>query len=247
MRPAAPGTITNQASVSSSVGDPNAANNSASAQTAVTAAAAGYPRPKGASPLRASLVPAYDECTSPNRLHGPPLGSASCNPPVQRSGFLTIGTPDANSRPSNMVGSLRLAVVPGDPGGPDDADVAITFSTTDVRDKTTFADYTGELRARVDLRITDRHNGVTGNDSATVADTPYGFTVPCTATGGTANIGSTCSLTTSADALTGATVLETKRTIWQLGAIELLDGGSDGDADTAAGNTLFLRQGVFIP
>jgi hypothetical protein len=146
-----------------------------------------------------------------------------------------------------MVGFLRWVVIPGDPGGPDDADVAITFSTTDVRDKTTLADYTGELRARVDLRITDKLNGATGNDSATVSDTPYGFTIPCTATGGTANIGSSCSLTTSADALTGGTVLETRRTIWQLGAIEVLDGGSDGDGDTAAGNTVFLRQGVFIP
>ena len=41
--------------------------------------------------------------------------------------------------------------------------------------------------------------------------------------------------------------VETKRTIWQLGAIEVLDGGSDGDGDTAGGNTVFLRQGFFVP
>ena len=47
---------------------------------------AAYPRPKGAGPLRVSLVPAYDECTAPNREHGPPLAYPSCNPPAQSSG-----------------------------------------------------------------------------------------------------------------------------------------------------------------
>ena len=32
-----------------------------------------YPRPAGAYPMRASLVPAYEPCISPNRTHGPPL------------------------------------------------------------------------------------------------------------------------------------------------------------------------------
>ena len=40
---------------------------------------------------------------------------------------------------------------------------------------------------------------------------------------------------------------EGKRALWQLGAIEVLDGGSDGDADTPGGNTVFLRQGFFVP
>ena len=42
----------------------------------------GYARPKGATPLRASLVPAYTTCASPNRTHGPPLVYPSCNPPA---------------------------------------------------------------------------------------------------------------------------------------------------------------------
>ena len=101
-----------------------------------------------------------------------------------------------------MVGFVRLATITGNPGTPaDEADVKITVSTTDVRDQTTLVDYTGELQARAVLRITDRLNGATGNDTATVSDTTYAFTVPCTATGGAANIGSTCSLTTTADAL----------------------------------------------
>ena len=55
-----------------------------------------HPRPTGATPVRVSLVPAYEPCTSPNRTHGPPLAFPSCSPPVQTSDFLTVGTPDAN-------------------------------------------------------------------------------------------------------------------------------------------------------
>ena len=45
-------------------------------------------RPAGATPLRVSLVPAYNQCTSPNRVHGPPdlpggtNPDGSCAPPV---------------------------------------------------------------------------------------------------------------------------------------------------------------------
>ena len=247
MRPSAAGIISNQASVSSALADPSTANNSATAQTTVTAAPVGYPRPAGASPLRASLVPAYNECTAPNRTHGPPLDSGSCNPPGQRSGFLTVGTPDANGRSASMVGSLRLSTVTGNPGTPaDEANINIAFSTTDVRVAGTLVDYTGELQARAALRLTDRRNGSTGIDTATMSETTYAFTVPCTATAA-AGVGSTCSLTTTADALVPNTVTETKRSIWQLGEIVVMDGGSDGDAETTAGNTVFLRQGLFIP
>src|SRR5207245_8050483 len=74
-----------------------------------------YARPKGATPLRASLVPAYRSCTSPNRMHGGPLAGGSCNPPVQQSNFLTVGTPDANGAAAKSIGSVRLDVMPGDP------------------------------------------------------------------------------------------------------------------------------------
>jgi hypothetical protein len=42
------------------------------------------------------------------------------------------------------------------------------------------------------------------------------------------------------------TVIESKRTIWQLGQVEVRDGGADGDADTVP-NTPFLQQGLFAP
>ena len=74
-----------------------------------------YPRPSGASPVHASLVPAYAACASPNRVHGPPLAHPSCNPPAPASQQLTVGTVDANGQAANSVGSLRLAVIRGIP------------------------------------------------------------------------------------------------------------------------------------
>ena len=58
--------------------------------------------------------------------------------------------------------------------------------------------------------------------------------------------GSTCGATTTADALAPCAVKEARRTIWQLGSVEL-DGGADGDANTPTGDTLFATQGLFIP
>src|SRR5689334_24800657 len=96
---------------------------------AVSQVASGsHVRPKGASPLRASLVPSYKACASPNRTHGAPLAFPSCNPPVQASNYLTIGTPDNNGAASNSIGSVLLKVKTTSP-----EDVQIISSGTDVR------------------------------------------------------------------------------------------------------------------
>lgn len=208
----------------------------------------GYPRPKGASPLRVSLVPAYQPCASPNRTHGPPLAFGSCNPPAEQSAQLTVGTPDANGNPASSVGFARLAVWPGDPASPaDDADVSLRVEITDVRRRADLADYTGELRASLSTRITDKDNPppAGGASDATVSDNPIAFTVPCAATAATTT-GATCSVTTTVDAVTPGAVKESMRAVWQLGQLEVFDGGSDGDAETTP-NTLFARQGVFVP
>ena len=83
-----------------------------------------HPRPKGATPLRASLVPAYNACATPNRTHGTPLAFPSCNPPVQTSTSLTIGSPDANGAAANSVGFIKISVIAGAPGLPEDSDVS---------------------------------------------------------------------------------------------------------------------------
>ncbi len=208
----------------------------------------GYVRSKGATPLRAPLVPAFAQCAagSANRTHGPALAYPSCNPPAQVPGQLTVGTPDANSQTANFAGFVRLNVLPGDPGtGADEADVEFTVSATDVRRRTTLVDYTGELETRLSLRRTDKQNG-TGTDSATVQDFTTSFAVPCTATGSTTT-GADCSISTTADAVTPGSVVESKRALWQLGQVQVFDGGSDNDADTVPGNTLFAVQGIFVP
>ena len=205
-----------------------------------------YPRPKGASPLRVSLVPAFQPCSAPNRTHGPPLAFGSCNPPQLQSGQLTVGEQSANSHPVNAVGFVRFNVNPGTPGGVDDTDVGFSMSFTDVRRQGTFADYTGELQAVATARITDRINGPYGIEPGTVSDVPIPVNVPCTATGGTADIGATCAVTTTLDAAIPGLVPEQKRLVWGFDQVKVYDGGPDGDADTAP-NTLFAVQGIFVP
>jgi hypothetical protein len=205
---------------------------------------AGYPRPKGATPIRVALVPAFKQCTSSNRNHGPPLAHPSCNPPVLESGQLTVGSPDANGAAANASGFAKYEAVVGAPGGADDSDIAFTFSLTDVRRQGTLADYTGQLQATTTVRITDKLSGPSGTESAT-GEVAFPVTVPCAATGDT-TIGSNCSINTTLDAVTPGAVPEGKRAIWQLDKMRVNDGGADGVASTTP-NTLFMTQGVFIP
>ena len=224
-----------------------------------TAASATHPRPVGASPLRASLVPAYNACAAPNRTHGPPLAFPSCNPPTQTSSSLTIGSPDANGAGANSVGFIKLAVKAGAPGLPEDSDVNITASISDVRCKAGVAacgaantadgaDYTGELEGTAQIRISDHFNAVApggGTDPATVIDIPFPVVTGCTATASTA-VGSTCAITTTANAVVPGAVKDTKRAIIEISQLQITDGGTDGVVATTP-NTLFEVQGIFIP
>jgi len=224
-----------------------------------TAASATHPRPVGATPLRASMVPAYNTCAAPNRTHGPPLAFPSCNPPVQSSTSLTVGTPDANGAGANSVGSIRISVKVGAPGLPEDSDVNISASVSDVRCKAGVAacgaantadgaDYTGELEGTAQIRISDHWNAVApggGPDAATVIDIPFPVVTGCTSTAAT-GVGSLCAITTSANAVVPGAVKDTKRAIVEIGQLQIFDGGSDGVAATDP-NTLFEVQGIFIP
>ena len=144
----------------------------------------GYPPPKGATPLFLPLVPAYEQCANANTTHGAPFAFESCNPPVPSSHYLTVGKQDANGLGANSIGSVKLKVLPGDASTPavDEADIAIAFSLTDVRNQSNRSDYGGELRAAASLRITDKSNGSSLTLPGTIADLPFGFTVPCTPT-----------------------------------------------------------------
>ena len=210
------------------------------------AAASAYSRPRGATPVRLSLVPAYAPCTAPNSQHGTPLESGSCTTPRLASPNLTTGTPDVNGLPADGVGSVQLSVAPGDPSTQaDEADVRIAAGVTDVRKQADLSDYAGELDIRLTLRITDRSSGASGSDPATSVDAPVGIAIPCSAT--TSTSGSTCAIVTTLDSVLPGAVPEGRRSVWELGPVEVFDGGGDGLASSAGDNSLFAEQGVFVP
>jgi hypothetical protein len=221
---------------------------------AVSQVASGsHVRPKGASPLRASLVPSYKACATPNRTHGAPLAFPSCNPPVQSSNFLTVGTPDANGAPANSVGSILLKVKTTSP-----EDVLITSSITDVRclpatsasvcssaNAADGPDYSGELQGNATIRISDHYNGPGLNEAATVVDIPFPVNASCVNTAAT-NVGGTCTTNTTANTVVPGSVKDTQRAVVEVGQLQINDGGADGLVSTAD-NTLFEVQGIFIP
>ena len=206
----------------------------------------GYARPKGATPLKASLVPAYRECTAPNREHGPPLAFPSCSQPQQSSQSLTVGTADANGRPTRSVGFVTLTSLPGDRATPEDeADVRLELDISDVRRQSDLSDYTGNLAVLLDVRITDRYNGccgVGGPDAGTVQDGWAGdatqFSATCAATADP-DQGARCSVSTTMEAVVPATVIEGMRTSWQLGQIQVYASSTDPAP--------FVVPGIFVP
>jgi hypothetical protein len=237
----------------------------------VASAQATHPRPKGASPTYMSLVPAYAACAAPNRTHGPPLAFASCNPPAQTSAQATVGTPDAFGGAANSVSYLRLKHLACSSAPPPDCDdFGIDIALNDVRCVPTGArcgtgnasgpaDYSGEMRFSFTVRLTDHWNATApggGPDAATVEDfttdqvqpPQFGRALvwPCVQ-GGSTSTGSTCDLHTSLNTFIPGAVKETKRAIYELDAVRIYDGGADGDGDTTADNTVFLRPGISVP
>jgi TolB protein len=202
-----------------------------------------YVRPRGATPTRVPLVPAFKPCASPNSTHGAPLSFGSCDPPAPASASAFIGGNDGILA-ARSIGSVKVRAQPGTVGAPDDAEVQLSLSITNVMNPDR-SDYTGELRLELPLRLTDMFNGWPV-DSGTVTDTSIFATVPCTPTADS-NTGSTCTLSTTADAIAMHTVMEGWKAIWQLGQIKVHDGGADGDADTPGDNELFAVQGLFVP
>jgi hypothetical protein len=60
------------------------------------------------------------------------------------------------------------------------------------------------------------------------------------------NVGSNCALTTTTNSLVPNTIKESVRSVWQLGKVDVMDGGADGVASTDP-NTRYLTQGYFVP
>jgi hypothetical protein len=220
----------------------------------------GYPRPKGAGPLDVALVPAHEQCFEPNRTHGSPLSFGSCAPAVQSSSILTVGTPDANGQGARSVGHAVFKPLLGDEGtSQDEADVQLTVSLTDVRCRaggipgcdSALGDYGGSLREVFDMTVTDKNNGGSNAEAATVKSFPYyapalQIIVPCVPTADPA-IGATCALGTTVEALAGNVIAEGKRSTWMIDDVQLWDPGADGSHGVVDDNTRFARQGLFLP
>jgi hypothetical protein len=126
------------------------------------------------------------------------------------------------------------------------ADVNVTVTMMDVRRRGTLADYTGELSVEQIVQITDKLNGPSQAEPGTVQAAPFRMAVPCAATDA-ANVGGTCSLQSTFNALVPGVVGAGRRAIWELGDVRAFDGGPDDQAATTSDNTLFARQGVFVP
>jgi len=221
---------------------------------AVSQVASGsHVRPKGATPLSTSLVPSYKACATPNRTHGAPLAFPSCNPPVQSSGFLTMGSPDANGAPANSVGNILLKVKITSP-----EDVIITSSISDVRclpatnasvcnsaNAADGPDYSGQIQGNATIRISDHYNGPGLNEAATVVDIPFPVNGQCANTTAT-NTGGLCTVNTTANAVVAGSVKDAQRGVIEISQLQISDGGADGQV-SSPDNTLFEVQGIFIP
>jgi hypothetical protein len=220
---------------------------------------ASYARPKGATPMYTSLVPTYQECTTPTNTHGEPLAFGSCNP-AQGSPNLTVGTPDSDGAPSaNFIGSVRLSVCAAAACG--GTDVGVRTSLTDVRCQSAEtacdlvpnlggeADYTGELSLNLSVRPTDKSNADAPGAAAepgTVEDLTVPATIPCTATSDLST-GGRCELSTTVNALLPGSLVAGARAIWQLGQVTVADAGPDGSVSTPSGAAPFAVQGIFVP
>ncbi len=140
-----------------------------------------------------------------------------------------------------------MSTINGNPSTPaDEADVSIIAHVSDVRMQSNInTDYTGQLGITIPLQITDRANGPSGTEIGTTQLGSLMVPMPCVQTPSTTE-GGVCDVTTTIDTVVPGAVAEIKRAIWELGPIEVLDGGADGSLATND-NTVFARQGVFVP
>jgi hypothetical protein len=222
--------------------------------SATTLPSPGFPRPKGATPILVALVPTYEQCTGlGNRTHGPPFADPSCNPPVQTSGVLTVGTNDANGFSPQSAGTVRYDVSAGD--------VRFKLALTDVRCRATNpacpggfgSAYTGPLLVRAQVQATDRYNGSPPVESATTQD--FDMSVPATCAFVSSLIGGACNLTTTLNTIYPGAVVAGKRTIWQIDNLEVKDAGANGTGYGAGcpptcgdgDETVFMRTGIWVP
>jgi hypothetical protein len=106
-------------------------------------------------------------------------------------------------------------------------------------------DYSGDLEFNAMIRVSDHYNGQNLNEAATVRDIPFPLRGTCVNTADTST-GGVCNITTSSCPLPEGCSTAGRRTVIELAQIEVIDGGADGNVFTDP-NTVFLRQGLFVP
>jgi len=235
-----------------------------------------HPANGGALKLTFTVVPAFKACTTGTTgTHGSPLAAPSCQTTASSAESATLTTGAGGAFKSTSAFLIQVfctnAQVPPCSAAGDQEDVKLEASATDVRCKASIAgnptlcptantaggrDYAGQVQGNATIRITDHFNTAgaaacssTTSCSATVVDLPFPVTGTCAGTAGDATIGSRCSVTTTADAVvpgSGGVVKEQKKANVEIGQILVNDGGTDGLASTAP-NTVYARQGIYIP
>jgi hypothetical protein len=228
-------------------------------------ATASHLRPKGATPLVAPLVIAYDQCTTGNSEHNPPhLAGNSCVPPTRSSSLLTTCEPTVNACPVAFRGQIKLVVTlaPNDIKILPDPAALTGSGIQDVRcgDLTGSLcsnandlgppDYTGFLAAYMTWRMTDHDNGPSGgpyDQTGTVQDLFFPIPFVCSSTG--PSVGATCvPPATTANAIC-ACISSSKRVNTELNDVRVFDGGTDGNPFNVSDgpNRVFARMGLFWP
>jgi hypothetical protein len=236
-------------------------------------ASADFVRPKGATPKTDPLVISYLPC-GPGTLtaHGGPgssllTGVSSC-PPVKTSPFLTAGTPGVNGQPAQFLGNVRQNVI-----ATSTPDIRLAANMTDVRcdgpierDATLCKAngpgppaYVGQTDVVVPIDLTDNCNYPIGTAGSCPAPPTSGtlsrtialdFPMPC-AVPATANVGATCSVTTSWNARFPGIVPPSSppangsRMNIEVGQVSVTDGSNNGKPNP--NNATFATSGLFSP
>ena len=221
-----------------------------------------HEHPTGASPFRASLVPAFIKCGDPgsspiNATHASPLTGPSCNPPVPNSSTVAIGPLSLAFARLIVLGSgqcapfdsthcfpdvtIRINITDVRSGGPTGPDYN-PAGTQDLTGSATVPDGNSPSNIGDAIQITDAQNQLatdpTGpfDKSATVTPLPFPVPVACTTTAST-SVGSTCSAQTTANTVVGGSVVQNKRGVVEIGQLMILDQSTKA----------FEVQGIFIP
>ena len=126
----------------------------------------------------------------------------------------------------------------------DEADVRFTVIAHRRPPRVRPRDYTGQLQVNPTLRITDRYNGP--GETGTGQDPPLRGHGAVHGDGGTSTSARPARSPRPPTPSCPGPCARCRRSIWELGQVQVFDGGPDGVASTTP-NTLFAMQGVFVP